>query len=263
MRFIVKLRSESNLLIFGSLTVWMIGVFHSLVDSGINNYHFYISEALVFNFVWLLFAPGFYFQKRLHTSLSKRMPEPLRSLTSALAVMLAHWFGFAFLIWSISGLFFSYTFAFDRMLLDGISDHGIIYILVYTLFGFLIRITGQKKEIKLVASNSKLKVNSGTKTILIDQKEILYIKAEKPYIAIHTHSKTYLDPSTLKAMIAKLDSGFIRIHKSTIVNTRFVTSFRSRQNGDYDIYLCDGSELRLSRNYAAGFRQAFTSLSLA
>ncbi len=98
---------------------------------------------------------------------------------------------------------------------------------------------------------------------IIEQSEILYLYAEKPYIAIHTGSKTYLHSSTLKSIIHHLDPAFLRIHKSIIVNTCAVVSYKSRQNGDYDLCMSDGTELRLSRNYAAAFKEAFLLHSLA
>ena len=54
---------------------------------------------------------------------------------------------------------------------------------------------------------------------------------------------------------------FIRIHKSTIVNIQQIASFRSRQNGDYDIVLKDQTLLRLSRNYASDFKRVMGSIT--
>lgn len=57
----------------------------------------------------------------------------------------------------------------------------------------------------------------------------------------------------------KLDTRtFVRVHKSTIVNLEKVSSFKSRLNGDYDLLLKNGTIVRLSRTYAANFKNEFT-----
>jgi len=40
-----------------------------------------------------------------------------------------------------------------------------------------------------------------------------------------------------------------RIHKSSIVNLSQVKELKPKQNGDYEVTLKNGRELRLSRNY--------------
>lgn len=93
--------------------------------------------------------------------------------------------------------------------------------------------------------------------IVIDTKEILYFSANSPYINIHHQTKKYLYTGTLRNMENRLDtSTFIRIHRSYIINLSKVDLYTSRQNGDYDLKLSDGTELRVSRNYAAAFKTA-------
>jgi len=90
---------------------------------------------------------------------------------------------------------------------------------------------------------------------LIESNEILYIKANTPYLEIHTSDKKYLEQNSLKDMIQKLDHNiFIRVHKSTILNINYVKNFRSRMNGDYDVGMNNGETLRVSRNYAGAFK---------
>jgi len=46
-------------------------------------------------------------------------------------------------------------------------------------------------------------------------------------------------------------SGFVRIHRSAIVNAERVKELRPRDKGEYTVVLNDGTELKLSRNYRA------------
>ncbi|MGH9949634.1 MAG: LytR/AlgR family response regulator transcription factor, partial [Pyrinomonadaceae bacterium] len=71
-------------------------------------------------------------------------------------------------------------------------------------------------------------------------------------------TKRYLHNETLKSILETLDNEtFVRIHKSLIVNISNVRSYKSRLNGDYDLTVADGTSLRLSRTYAATFKEKF------
>lgn len=85
--------------------------------------------------------------------------------------------------------------------------------------------------------------------------DIYQITAETPYISIQLNDKKYLHTETLKSMSTQLDNKvFVRVHKSSIINLDKVVSLKSRLNGDYDITLKNGAEIRLSRNYVADFK---------
>ena len=88
--------------------------------------------------------------------------------------------------------------------------------------------------------------------------DILCITSSAPYITIQTKTKEFLHAETLKAVHEILpQEQFVRIHKSTIINLEQVISSTSRLNGDYDILLTNGQEVRLSRNYAKEFKEKF------
>jgi DNA-binding LytR/AlgR family response regulator len=98
----------------------------------------------------------------------------------------------------------------------------------------------------------------GNKRTYISTRDISVISSNPPYINIHHPAKKYMHKGTLKSVSEKLDNAiFVRVHKSTIVNITKVQSYRSRLNGDYDLLMHDGTELRLSRNYASKFKSQF------
>jgi two-component system LytT family response regulator len=43
--------------------------------------------------------------------------------------------------------------------------------------------------------------------------------------------------------------GFVRIHRSTLVNVNRVLELRPLLKGEFKVVLVDGTELKLSRNY--------------
>ncbi len=62
------------------------------------------------------------------------------------------------------------------------------------------------------------KVNSNL--VKIFMKDILYIEALADYVLIHTKDHQYIFLSTMKALVQRLPSSFVRIHRSYIVNCR-------------------------------------------
>lgn len=101
-------------------------------------------------------------------------------------------------------------------------------------------------------------ISNGKDNTIVKVNDILQITSATPYIAIQLQNKKYLHTETLKSISEQLDNRiFIRVHKSTVVNTNKVVSFKSRLNGDYDLFLINGNEIRLSRTFAAHFKKLF------
>jgi DNA-binding LytR/AlgR family response regulator len=109
-------------------------------------------------------------------------------------------------------------------------------------------------------NQSKVKVSHQNKIVLVDYENILYVKTERPYIALVTKERTYLHNSTLKEFIGNVSDNFVQIHKSTLINKDYIHSYKSRQNGDYDVLLLNGDTLRVSRNFNANFK-SYTKVS--
>lgn len=62
-------------------------------------------------------------------------------------------------------------------------------------------------------------------TTLIRQQDIIYVKGSGPYSEINTGDNCYVTARTLKRITTDLDSSFIRVHKSFLVNAKFIKGF--------------------------------------
>src|SRR5580658_945437 len=70
------------------------------------------------------------------------------------------------------------------------------------------------------------------------------------YVSLHVGKKSLLLRETISSMEQRLVAhGFVRIHRSTIVNIHRVTELRSLSNAEFSVGLADGTTLKLSRNY--------------
>ncbi len=96
-----------------------------------------------------------------------------------------------------------------------------------------------------------IKANDG-RIIVIRLADIDWIEADGDYVSVHVGDKTWLRRETIAAVELRLAlSGFVRIHRSALVNAERVKELRPRDKGEYTVVLNNGTELKLTRNYRA------------
>jgi two-component system, LytTR family, response regulator len=104
----------------------------------------------------------------------------------------------------------------------------------------------------------RIAVKSRGQILVLRVREIDWVKAEQDYVELHAGSKSWLMREPLGALEARLaPCGFVRIHRSTLVNADRVRELRPLSNGEFTVVLLDGTELKLSRN----FRKSLTLIA--
>jgi two-component system, LytTR family, response regulator len=100
---------------------------------------------------------------------------------------------------------------------------------------------GRRPQERLV-----LKTSGRVSFLKVD--EIDWIEAEGNYVRLHVGVTSHLLRETMKGIEARLDpSRFIRIHRSTIVNTDRIRELQPLFHGEYAVILQDGTRLTASR----------------
>lgn len=85
---------------------------------------------------------------------------------------------------------------------------------------------------------------------LIDQHDIDWVDAAGDYMCIHVAGETLIMRSTLKALLAQLNSTiFQRVHRSTIVNLTRVEKIIPCGKGECFLELGNQEKIKVSRNY--------------
>jgi two-component system LytT family response regulator len=80
--------------------------------------------------------------------------------------------------------------------------------------------------------------------------DIIWIEAAGDSVRVHTRSVTHEIRRTLNDILASLPNDrFLRIHRSTIVNTARVRELQPWFHGEYVVILDSGAKLKLSRTY--------------
>lgn len=242
------------------LAIVILTLFQDFLESRRVGYVFYLAESLLFKITWFLHVP---------ILLILRWKLQNQALDNFLAV--AKWIGLSitvhlcilpFLAVAFSIVFFDGVYDLFKFFTYALTHHLWELIAIYTGFvmgySYLIKQAAYIRVEKKRSVTNTLIINNGKDNVIVQMYDIIQITAATPYVSIHLEERVYLYSGTLKSIYAQLgDNTFVRVHKSALVNIAKVRSFQSRLNGDYDLLLTNGSTLRLSRTYAADFKQRF------
>jgi len=104
----------------------------------------------------------------------------------------------------------------------------------------------------LVTKSFKIAVKSKGNILFVDPSRIACVEAQGNQVLLQGPCESHLLRESISAVAHKLEPcGFIRIHRSMLVNTSFVEGIRSRANrlGEHVLYIRGGRELTISRTY--------------
>jgi two-component system LytT family response regulator len=97
---------------------------------------------------------------------------------------------------------------------------------------------------------ARFAIKTPGRVFFVRQEDIDWIEAADNYVNLHVGSDTHLIRETMNSLEQRLDSRrFLRIHRSTIVNSDRIKELRPWFHGEYVVLLKDGTELTLSRTY--------------
>jgi two-component system LytT family response regulator len=109
--------------------------------------------------------------------------------------------------------------------------------------------TGRTQLANLV---TRLALKLEGRTIFIAPTTIDWVEAVDNYVRLHTGRETLMVRETLTHLADRLPPGaFLRIHRSTLVNTDRIREIQPWFGGDYAIILTDGTKLTTGRKYRA------------
>jgi two-component system LytT family response regulator len=111
-----------------------------------------------------------------------------------------------------------------------------------------------KEKVALQRSRNReverLIIKSAGRVSFIKVQDIDWIEAADYYVSLHVGSKAHLLRRTMMDLEESLEPAmFCRIHRSTMVNLRRVTSIELDDAGEYEVLLESGARLKLSRRY--------------
>ena len=105
-------------------------------------------------------------------------------------------------------------------------------------------------------NNSILAVKKGQDIVLLDFEDIFLIRVEDKQTKVFTENNDYLIKKPLYQIEENLDSNFVRVSKTTIVNLRKIKRVAPSLRGMMFIELKNGLKDNISRKYLSDFKNA-------
>ncbi|MBO6586667.1 MAG: LytTR family transcriptional regulator [Gracilimonas sp.] len=255
---------ENKKYFMGFCAFWLFIAFlefgQDYISSVLQNSAFRAGESLAYKLFWPLFIPFFI---ALDFGIAKAGERTSGFLYIAvlgvqiIMVTFVHLLVFSVILFGVSILIHDNPMTLLYILFEKLSTRLYIALSVYTaLSGLTVymkrRRTGEKQA--SADQPQTLTIKNGRSNLVVDVNDIKWISSDGAYLDIFTDKQKHVRLDSLKNIIEDLPNHFKRIHKSTIVNTHRIEELQSRGNGDYDVILDDGNQVRLSRNYADALR---------
>jgi two-component system LytT family response regulator len=100
------------------------------------------------------------------------------------------------------------------------------------------------------AKRAKMGIKAKGRIFFLDPDEIVAVEAKGNYVLLRRLSDSDLLRESMVMVAEKLRAfGFVRIHRSVIVNASFVEEIRSASNGDNVVRVKGGLEYTVTRTY--------------
>lgn len=107
---------------------------------------------------------------------------------------------------------------------------------------------------------ARFMIRSGGRVFFIKASDVDWIAADDYYIKLHVNDKSHLLRISMNELEEKLDpKRFLRIHRSTIINSDRVKELRQSPGGEYLVVLKNGTELKLSRSRREHLEELLTN----
>ena len=98
------------------------------------------------------------------------------------------------------------------------------------------------------STNIAIKANG--KIVFIDPNDVIAVEANGNYVSLQRRSDSYLLRESIYVMAEILKPyGFVRVHRSVLVNSSFVEHIQSRPAGAYGLRTKGGKEYTVTRTY--------------
>jgi two-component system LytT family response regulator len=96
----------------------------------------------------------------------------------------------------------------------------------------------------------RIAIKNKGRILLINPGDVITVEAQRNYVLLQRESDSYLLRDSISAMAEKLEPyGFVRIHRSVLVNRSWVEEIRPNLTGEYWLRLTGGREITVTRTY--------------
>jgi two-component system LytT family response regulator len=108
---------------------------------------------------------------------------------------------------------------------------------------------------RLTRRAARIAVKTNGRVVFVSPADIISAKAEGNYVMLHQDGKNHLLRHSISALEVRLQPfGFIRIHRSILINTAHVDTMEPLSTGEYLLRMKGGSAFTATRTYKKNLR---------
>jgi len=108
----------------------------------------------------------------------------------------------------------------------------------------------QRLETLARLQSARIAIKAKGRILLIDAADIVAVEAKGNYVLLHHTSSSHMLRECIARMEEKLNPhGFVRIHRSVLVNAVLVEEIQPRPAGEYVLRMKGGREYKVTRTY--------------
>ncbi len=105
------------------------------------------------------------------------------------------------------------------------------------------------------SQTGRIAIKDGGRILFVNLNDVLAVVAQGNYVLLQRESGSYCLRDSISAMAEKLESyGFVRIHRSALVNRVWVEEIRPDTSGECAVRLKCGKQFTVSRTYKKNLR---------
>lgn len=110
-------------------------------------------------------------------------------------------------------------------------------------------------ELRPAPQSDRIAVKGEGRVVFVKAGDIDWVEAADNYVSLHIGKESHLLRETMSSIEARLPKQFMRISRSTIVNTERIKELQPLFHGEYAVILRDGTNLTLSRSHRSKLQQ--------
>lgn len=113
------------------------------------------------------------------------------------------------------------------------------------------RLVGTMDQMQnLTRKSNRIAIKADGRIVFLDPSEIMSVEAEGNYVLLQRQSGSYLLREAISVVAKKLAPfGFLRIHRSVMVNAAYVAEIHPWYTGEYVLKMSNGKEYSVTRTY--------------
>jgi len=133
----------------------------------------------------------------------------------------------------------------------------LVYAAIAATYWIFDYVAARRQAPTAIAGDDRIEVRDGGAAVFLAPADVLWVEAAGNYVEFHTATRLHLVRGTLASWEARLTArGFVRVHRSRLVNRARINAIKPTPSGDVEITLSDGRALAGSRRYRGALETA-------